>query len=300
MRDDAVSIISQNLSSLATDAALIDQKMLYELSELSEIAAAHIGKGSISLRSPYALADDMRRVLFCGEEREKSSIKEYLPFLSAHDAYLRVTMTAVFSAFLAERERRGEELLLKTVSAPQRPCIAYVPSPMAEIALEKISALSPGPSVLYVQNTEEACRAVTASAANYAIVPLSMADGERIAAMEKLTEQHHLRLLLTVRLYPDGENETLFGVFASDFYALAEQRPLLDIRFTADSYFDLAHVYSAFSLLGFSLYHHRDALDDYGRVGTRVTVGGGDVSALGFFLSLITGDFELLGSYALI
>ncbi len=302
MRDRAESAVSKNILALVRERMRNSEKMLYELSERSALVASDVRKGKISLKTPYAFADGARR--FFSEEPlpPEDALGEYLPFLRAELDCGRVASIAAFSLFLAEALEGFSFTPFPQIKAPSRMRVAYVPSPMAQIAFERLSEVVSETAVLYVSGAQEACSAVTASHAHLALLPLSGENGERIGAMERLTERCRMSLVCAIRIYPDGENETLYGVFAPTPLSLTPSPcSHTEIRFTADSFARISHVLSCLPLFGFEVLRHADTPAEYGGVSARTVLGGdGDIKALWFFLSLAAGGLEILGRYSYI
>ncbi len=302
MKDRAESVVSQNLLALVRERMRNGEKMLYELSERSYLVASDVRKGKISLKTPYAFADGVRR--FFSEELlpPEDVLGEYLPFLRAELDFGRVASIAAFSLFLSEALNGTSFTPFPQAKAPSRLRVAYVPSPMAQTAFERLSEIVSETAVLYVGGAEEACSAVTASHAHLALLPLSGENGERLGAMERLTERYRMSLVCAVRIYPDGENETLYGVFAPSPLSLTPPPwSHTEIRFTADSFARLSHLLCCLPLFGFDILRHADAPAEYGGVSARTVLwGDGDIKALWFFLSLAAGGLEILGRYSCI
>lgn len=298
MKDE--QIVSQNLRELTGLWSKNRERMLYALSELSHLVAADIRKGKIALHTPYDFADGVRHLFSEEPSFPEDTYAEYLPFLSAELDHTRFTSIAAFARFL---EQETEDVSFEPLTLAQAPApirAAYVPSPMAQTVFEHLSNLLTDPAVLYVGGADEACSAVLASHADIALLPLTGENGERVAAMERLTEKYRMALVLSVRIYPEGENETAYGVFAPTPLALTATDPTeTEIRFIAESFPQAACIASALSLLGFSVVRQIFSSAEYGGISVRVTLRGkGGLKALWFFLSLAAAGFEILGRYS--
>lgn len=298
MKDE--QIVFKNLRELTDLWAKNRERMLFALSELSHLVAADIRRGKISLHAPYDFADGVRHLFSEELSFPEDTYAEYLPFLKAELDHTHFTAIAAFARFLAQmtEDVSFEPITFAKVPVPIR--AAYVPSPMAQIAFDRLSQHLTDTAVLYVGGADEACSAVLASHADIALLPLTGENGERVAAMERLTEKYHMALVLSVRIYPDGENETAYGVFAPIPLALnVTELTETEIRFTAESFSRVADIISALSPLGFSIVRQTFAPAEYGGIAVRVTMSGeGGIKALWFFLSLATAGFEILGSYS--
>ncbi len=298
MKDKAEQLVLSNLVSLKRDQTRQSERILYELSELSYLIAEEIKQGRISLKTSYDFVDGVRH-LARNVSLPTDVLSDYIPFLQQENEYGEVVSAAAFSAFLSEKATVDfDPFPLKTASERLR--LAYVRSPIAENAYERLSSESKDLSVLYVAGAEEACSAVSASHADYALLPLASANGERLTAIEKLTERHELYLSAAIPLGKDADDETLYGAFSSKLVPLGNL-PLsyVEMRLTCESYSHICRVLSCFSVFGFTLVHLNIAPAEYGRVNARtILYGEGDLKALWFFLAFAARDFKMLGRYA--
>ena len=254
--------------------------------------------GDISLSSPYAFADAIRSYRAERQEAEKSSV--YHGVLEKADAFAQLTDIASFSLFLSEvlsEEVFSPFPLEGKKRATSR--IAYVRSLASDAAYEKLSQRSKEISLLYVGSAEEACAAVSASDAEFALLPLSYGDGERFSSMEKMTERYKMRINATVKVELSGGKEALLGLFSlsEEPFSVSSKRELA-LRLTADTFDFLCRLAGCFSAFGYTVKDLALTPSEYERASARVVLcNKGDDRALWFFLSLTSCEFALLGSY---
>ncbi len=298
MKDKAEAIVLNNLALLKGERRRQSEQMLYELSELSRLIAQDIKKGKISLKTPYDFVDGVRHL---SEESpiSEDALADYVPFLEQENTREHLASVAALSVFLAER-KPSRFVPFSLCEIPQQVRVAYIPSPMAENAFERLSQARSDLSVLYVSGAEEACAAVSASNAEYALLPLATPEGMRLSAIEKLTERYKLYLCAVLPIGNDGMDETLYGAFASTPAPL-NNTPIshTELRLTCESHQYITELLSCLSVFHFELVQVNIAPVGYGRVSARTVLrGNGDLGALWFFFALTAGDFEILGRYA--
>lgn len=298
MKERAEKIIFHNLSLLKDERLKQSERVLYQISELSHLLSEEIKKGRLSVKSPYDFADGVRSYM-----QELPFVTDapsaYLPFLKKECERESAAFAAAFATFLAE-DLEGDFSLTFLAKTPRKTRAAYVRSPMAEIAFEKLSKTSCNPSVFYVNSVEEACAAILASEADCALLPLSMANGERLLAMEKLTERFSLRLCALLSVGQNETDETTYGAFFSESVTLVNEPCLYtEVKLTCESYETAMQILSCLSLFEFELIRLHVTSEEYGRVKARIVLyGEGNLTALWFFFALLTGDFEIIGRYA--
>ncbi len=295
MRSGLERVSLTNLKELNVLSSRVTEKRLFELSELSRLAAEQILEGKISLETPYAFLDAVRFRI--ERERDARTPKDYAPILEkSADLDLLLDMVA-FSAFLSKelggavlpfpRERRAEDMR-----------IAYIPSPISEQAYKAVSTCVKKSTVLYVGGAEEACASVLASDADGLLLPIAR-GGERIAAIEHLTERYKLYISAIIPVYGTDGQEMHYAFFtAQPTFFESTGGECLELLIQAESYGAAMETASLLSVFGYDVSYTTFSPLDYGRVRARIAlVGDGDESALWFFLSLCAGEFLVLGRY---
>lgn len=285
----------ENLATLGEEKGRLDEKRLYELSELSFVIWQRVKEGKISLKTPYGFSDGVAPFLKRTDVLYKG-YAEYEPFLDRARLCERALMCAALSRFLSER--LGKEAFCpfpKTKGKGTR--VAYVPSPLSEAAYTVISGRR-DTSVLYISGAAEAFAALGASEADYALLPLSYQDGERIPSIGKLARQAEAYIAATVSVL-DGEREATYALYSLEPSPFVESEScFLEWQLTQNSYDDVSLLMSGVSLFGHTLAEYRCSPSEYGRVNCRATLyGKGDDAALWFYLSIMAGEFSLLGVY---
>ncbi len=289
----------ENLRALSREGTVLEEKRLYELSELAYFIYREIKEGSIPLSSPYAFCDavSLRLKMKVGEAADSALYKAFLENASSVSHY---TDLAAFSVFLAgELSAKSFSPFSERMGRRKNARIAYVRASVADGAYEKISHSIKDASVLYVGSAEEACAAVAAAEADFALLPVSYGQGERLFTVERLTERYKMFINSTVRMPLSDEKEAHFGLFSlSPEPAVASQKRELALRLTADSLESLFKLVGLCPLFGYTLKDFALTPSEYERASARAVFGGeGNDRALWFFLSLSSCDFTLLGSY---
>ena len=295
MRHGLESIPFANLKELNVLSSRIEEKRLFELSELSHIAAEQILEGKISLETPYAFSDAVRFRM--ERERDAHTPKDYASVLEKSADLALLLDTVAFSAFLSKALGGALSPFPKGRKA-QDVRIAYIPSPISEQAYKAVSAYLRKSTVLYVGGAEEACASVLASDADGLLLPIAR-GGERIAAIERLTERYKLYMSAIIPVYGTDGQEMLYAFFTAQptFFESAGGE-CLELLIQAESYEAAMETASLLSAFGYDVSYIAFSPLDYGRVRARIAlVGDGDESALWFFLSLCTGEFFVLGRY---
>ena len=294
--------VFENLRALSCERNMLNEKRLYELSELAHLASRDIRAGKISLESPYAFADALS-TLKRQEEENTAAPSAYGALLKKTNALSHRWDAAAFSLFLSGETEEIPEAIFSPFSkkAEKRRSarIAYVRSPFAEEAYGKVAELLKDTSVLYVGSAEEACAAVSASEADFALLPVSYGSDARLSAIDKLVLRYRMYIAATVSSSQGEGKEALLALFAlRSSPAIVTEKRCLSLAIVANSYNDASELLSVLSLFGFALTECNFTQLEYGRVSVRVTLGGdGDDKALWFFLALSACDFTLLGSY---
>ena len=289
----------ENLRALSYEGAVLEEKRLYELSELAYFISKEIKEGSIALSSPYVFADAVA-VRLKQEERKNSVDALYRDIQENVCTLSRYTDLAAFSSFLAEGLfDKHFSPFPKRVEKRKSSRIAYVRASLSDGAYEKISHSVKDASVLYVGTAEEACAAVAAGEADYALLPVSYGQGERLLTVEKLISRYKMFVNTTVKAVLSDEKEALFGLFSlfPEPPVVSSKRELA-LKLTADSFDSLCRLVGFFSAFGYVLKDFTLTPSEYERASARAVLGGeGNDGALWFFLSLSSCDFALLGSY---
>ena len=291
--------IFENLTHLDGEGCVLSEKRLYELSELSELLWRKIREGKISLKTPYSFADGVSLILE-REEKTPRCLDSYRPYLFAARKYQRLLDIAALSRFLSERVEDGFFAPVPACDGKASGRVAYVRSALSEAAYTRI-AKEKDISVLYVSGAAEAFASLSASEADYALLPLSYQDGERISSIEKLAERYgaYITAILSAG---DGEREALFALYSLSpaSFAVGEKR-YIEWQTISNTYEDVSVLMSLTSLFGHTLVQYKCTPSEYGRIKCRaVLCGNGDDTALWFFLSLAAGGFSLLGVYPLL
>ncbi len=289
----------ENLRALLREGTVLEEKRLYELSELAYSICEEIKEGSISLSSPYVFSDAVALRLKQGG-REKSEDTLYRDVLENISKLSHYTDLAAFCSFLSEGI--SDKLFSpfpKKVVKRKAARIAYVRASVADGVYEKISHSLKEAAVLYVDTAEEACVAVASGEADFALLPLSYGQGERLPTVERLTARYKMLINTTVKVVLSDEREARFGLFSLlPEPPVASSKRELALKLTADSYDSLCRLVGFFSDFGYVLKDFTLTPSEYERASARAVLGGeGNDGALWFFLSLSPCDFALLGSY---
>ena len=300
-REKAQSIIGNNIAMLLRERSDNAEKIYYELSELAYSMAEEIRAGRLSTETPYAFSDGVFHLLKPRTEEESSVLDEYRQWIFAEKERDFHMHTAVFSLCLAHSIARSRSLF-PVCEKIKNHRIAYVRSPMAERAYAKVATAHPDTCVFYVSGAEEACAAVAASEADFALLPLAYRTGERLSAMEKLTERYKMHLNAGFRIFSETEGEILFGLFSlSDIPFFAEGDVHVELLMTAENYLHAAQTVSFLPLFGYEITGFTCTSAEYDRAEARVVLrGDGEENALWFFLALTVNGFERIGKYPIL
>ena len=291
--------ILKNLQVLTKEREVLDEKRLYEISELSYSVFKDIEAGRVSLHTPYAFGDAVAHLLRT-KEGKSEILEDYTSIFHRARAFCHYTDIAAFSLFLSEHLTDACFSPFPKVAEKRTSLkIAYVPSAFAEEAYQRIAEHMSDVTVLYVGNANEACAAVAASEADCALLPVSYGNEERLAAMENLAVRYKTYVTASVKASLGEGKEALWALFSlSSSPIFQTERRCLSLQITTNSYADVCDLMSFFSVFGFSVSSYSSFPLEYGSISTRVVLNGkGDDRALWFFLALLARDFTLLGSY---
>lgn len=296
------TIIKENLASLKREAALLSEKRLYELSELSAAVYRNLAekwKGEeweeafFGLRVPELLA------LF---PRDPETPTEYLPFLQGErEADLSAELCA-FSLFLSERIEADVSRPLPWREAERTGSrIAYIPSVWADRAFLALARIREDATVLYAESASAAVDDLLGGRADFALLPYASKTGEPLLGIERLLTQNDLAIsaLMTVA---DGEDRPIY-VLASRELSPYFSAPcmLLSLSVTVNSYEHLGRILSALPLFGYQQRSFASEAEEYGRIRGRITLDGeGNAMALYLYLSIYSVGFSVLGRYPML
>ena len=291
-------ILFENMQFLFAERRNNTEKMFYELSELSYLCAKQIKTAKDKNADNDFFEEDLWKEIDENKAPVCDVLQEYKTLLGVEQCKTVLLQKAAFSLFLSQRVEKRKK---RSIMAQESCCIAYVRSPLAEIAYAKLEKYRKGATVLYVDGAEGALAAVVSSEADCALLPLTYLGGERIAAVERLSERYHMYLNACIDIGTE-EGETVFGMFSlKDVPLFAEGEQYLEFRFTTWSYHAVSEILSFLPSFGFETIRFSCSADDDARVSARVVLkGDGDEAALWYYLSLAANGYVALGKYPLL
>jgi hypothetical protein len=180
--------------------------------------------------------------------------------------------------------------------------IAFLRNRQAFLAFERFAKTLGGVSVLYENNFQNACEAVAAEQATYAIIPIYSTSDGRLNSFYRMIEKYELNIILTCDVdSDDGESMTTFALVYKDRICLHTGSPKFECKITFD---DL----TAVSDIADAAYYYGARLDSLealpmmfsGRAGTFSAVfdlTDADIDGLICYLALEYPQMSVVGIY---
>ena len=290
--------VKKNLAALEGESAVLSEKILYELSELSAIVYEKI-EGDLQGDEAESLFHSSKAedFLFSALEHPDTP-QEYFPLLREKRLLSFASQLAAFSVFLAEKF--GDALPFRE-ETKRRARIAYVPSGRADSAYMALAGKRRDAAVSYAENAVDAIAALLSHKADFAMLPYMLTQGGELSGIQKLWRENDLYIAALISV-PSGEERLIYALLSdtlSPYVVSSDMQCFFEI--TADSFAHMGRILSSFSFFDYKTASLRTESEEYGRVRARVSLlGEGNAFALWIFLSLYSVGFSFLGRCPLI
>ena len=293
----ALDTIKENLHALEKEHGMLSEKLLYEISELSDTVFEKI-KHALYSEDTAELFRRSRVAALASALSTEETPREYLSALKAREDATYSLGLAAFSLFLSERFRKDEPELLPWREIDGRARIVYVPASLADDVYFALAKRRQDATVLYAENTRGAVEMLVSGRADYAMLPYMSADGELLSGISRFLTLHDLSFAALVSLSRESGKLVYALLSRTPSPFVYDEGMHLSFRLTADSYAHLGAIFSALPVMGYTQSEFFPEREEYGRVCGRVTLtGAGDACALWTYLSLYAVGFSFLGRY---
>lgn len=293
----ALDTIKENLHALEKEHGVISEKLLYEISELSDTVFEKI-KHSLYSEDTAELFRRSRVATLSSALSTEGTPREYLFALKAREDDAYSISLAAFSLFLSERFRKEEPALLPWHEAHGGARIVYVPASLADEVYFALAKRRREATVLYADSTRATVEMLAAGRADYAMLPYMSAEGELLSGVSRLLSLHDFSFAALVSLSRESGKLVYALLSRTPSPFICTESMNLSFRLTADSFAHLGAMFSAFPVMGYTQSDFFPEREEYGRVCGRVTLtGDGDACALWTYLSLYAVGFSFLGRY---
>ena len=299
-----------NIAKLADKQSLLEEQRICEIWDAVYSAASFasnmLGEGYgmyeiLSIISDGFLSADSSVHAKALPENEKA-LFSYLKMLNASD---KILFSMMFFDKLAEMGIPVKEnSFLETFTKDET--FTYVKNPLADEAFDVFSQDFKDPRVRYSKDLNEAAKAVSSGAVEYALLPLEEKGGARLGTVAAIMFKEDLKINSVTPVFGyEGLADMKYALVAKHFSLpeiLVDDDRYLEIRLRADSSVPLSELFFAADIFGVTLYRvNTISFDtDDGPIPYYSIVfrdDGKDFSTILVYLTLFSGAYTPVGIY---